>query len=99
MAKLHGWKKELNARREKKLAEARTAQEKKDKLTEQVRQHLGYQAGPKDPKFEELYDKFEKEAKKTEKEARKLKRQAITAERQKNPVVKASQSENVESSS
>lgn len=71
IGKLEGWKKELRTRKEKKLAETRTAQEKKDNLIEEVRQHFGYQVSLKDPKFQEMYDKLEKEAKKAEKEAKK----------------------------
>lgn len=63
--------KELKDRQEKKLAVARAAQEKKDRLIEEVRQHFGYVVSMKDPKFQEMLEQKEKEAKKAEKELKK----------------------------
>ncbi len=62
--------KELKNRNEKKLAAVREAQEKKDRLVEEVRQHFGYVVSIKDPKFQEMLEKKEKEAKKADKEAK-----------------------------
>lgn len=71
MGKLSGWMKELKDRREKKAAVERAAQEKKDRLIEEVRQHFGYVVSMKDPKFQEMLEQKEKDAKKAEKEAKK----------------------------
>ncbi|KAI9562729.1 hypothetical protein GHT06_010183 [Daphnia sinensis] len=71
MGKLASWMKELKDRQEKKEAIARAAQEKKDILIEEVRQHFGYVVSMKDPKFQEMLEQKEKEAKKAEKEMKK----------------------------
>lgn len=63
--------KELKDRQEKKLAMAKAAQEKKDRLVEEVRQHFGYTVSTKDPRFQEMLVQKEKETKKAEKEAKK----------------------------
>ncbi len=71
MGKLAGWMKELKDRQEKKNAAARIAQEKKDRLIEEVRQHFGYVVSMKDPKFQEMLELKEREARKAEKEQKK----------------------------
>lgn len=71
MGKLASWMKELKDRQQKKEAVARVAQEKKDNLIEEVRQHFGYLVSMKDPKFQEMLELKEKEAKKAEKEIKK----------------------------
>lgn len=72
--------KELKNRTEKKAALVKEAQEKKDRLVEEVRQHFGYAVSIKDPKFQEMYEKKEKEAKKAEKEAkRQVRVEKVTA--------------------
>ena len=63
--------KELRDRNNKKAAAVRAAQEKKDRLIEEVRQHFGYVVSMKDPKFQEMLELKEKEAKKAEKEQKK----------------------------
>lgn len=78
MGKLAGWMKELKDRKMKKEAVARAAQEKKDKLIEEVRQHFGYVVSMKDPKFQEMLEKKEKETKKAEKELKKKVKQDET---------------------
>jgi len=71
MSKLASWMKELKDKSQKKEATARAAQEKKDALIEEVRQHFGYVVNIKDPKFQEMMVQKEKEAKKAEKDAKK----------------------------
>ncbi|KZS12579.1 CR6-interacting factor [Daphnia magna] len=71
MGKLALWMKELKDRQEKKEAVVRAAQEKKDILIEEVRQHFGYVVSMKDPKFQEMMEQKEKEAKKAGKEMKK----------------------------
>lgn len=71
MGKLASWMKELKDKNQKKEATARAAQEKKDALIEEVRQHFGYVVNMKDPKFQEMIVQKEKEAKKAEKELKK----------------------------
>lgn len=71
MGKLALWMKELKDRQEKKEAVVRAAQEKKDILIEEVRQHFGYVVSMKDPKFQEMLEQKEKEAKKAGKEMKK----------------------------
>jgi len=71
VSKLGGWIKELKARQNKKLHDAKAAQEKKDALIEEVRQHFGYLVSVKDPKFQEMLELKEKEMKKASKEAKK----------------------------
>jgi len=73
--KLDGWIKELKARQNKKLADAKLAQEKKDALIEEVRQHFGYLVSMKDPKFQEMLELKEKEMKKASKEAKRKTKQ------------------------
>lgn len=73
--KLDSWLKELKARQNKKLADAKLAQEKKDALIEEVRQHFGYLVSVKDPKFQEMLELKEKEMKKANKEAKKKSKQ------------------------
>lgn len=74
VGKLDGWMKELKARQQKKLNAAKEAQEKKDMLIEEVRQHFGYSVSMKDPRFQEMLEQKEKEIKKAEREAKKVKR-------------------------
>jgi hypothetical protein len=71
MGKLGSWMKELKDKNQKKEATARVAQEKKDALIEEVRQHFGYVVSVKDPKFQEMMEQKEKEAKKAEKDMKK----------------------------
>lgn len=71
MKKLGSWMKELQDRNNKKEAAIRAAQEKKDRLIEEVRQHFGYVVSMKDPRFQEMLDLKEKEARKAEKESKK----------------------------
>lgn len=66
--------KELEDRKAKKLAAAREAQEKKDRLIEEVRQHFGYVVNMKDARFQEMLEQKEKEQKKAEKEKKKKER-------------------------
>jgi succinate dehydrogenase/fumarate reductase flavoprotein subunit len=66
--------KELKARQQKKLNAAKEAQEKKDMLIEEVRQHFGYSVSIKDPRFQEMLEQKEKDIKKAEREAKKVKR-------------------------
>jgi len=73
--KLDSWLKELKARQNKKLADAKLAQEKKDALIEEVRQHFGYLVSVKDLKFQEMLELKEKEMKKANKEAKKKSKQ------------------------
>ena len=63
--------KELQNRNQKKLDTVRQAQEKKDRLIEEVRQQIGYSVSIKDPRFVEMLEQKEKEVKKSEKEAKK----------------------------
>ena len=51
------------------------AQEKKDALIEEVRQHFGYLVSLKDPRFQEMLELKEKEMKKASKEAKKKTKQ------------------------
>lgn len=73
--KLDVWIKELKTRQNKKLADAKLAQEKKDALIEEVRQHFGYLVSLKDPRFQEMLELKEKEMKKASKEAKKKTKQ------------------------
>ena len=74
VGKLDGWMKDLKARQHKKLNAAKEAQEKKDMLIEEVRQHFGYSVSMKDPRFQEMLEQKEKDIKKAEREAKKVKR-------------------------
>lgn len=57
------------------MADAKLAQEKKDALIEEVRQHFGYLVSMKDPKFQEMLELKEKEMKKASKEAKRKTKQ------------------------
>ncbi|KAL0839904.1 hypothetical protein ABMA28_016523 [Loxostege sticticalis] len=70
-AKVAIWKKELNDKLNKKVAEAQAAKEKKERLVEEVRRHFGFTLDPRDERFQEMLAKREKEQKKAEKMARK----------------------------
>lgn len=68
MQKLEGWKKEIAARAEKKLADLAKAKAQKDALIEEVRRHFGYKLDPNDEKFKEMLVIKEREKKKKLKE-------------------------------
>lgn len=55
---------------------ARIAKERKDRLIEEVRRHIGYTVSTKDERFTELLEKKEKEEKKKMKEAKKQQKEA-----------------------
>lgn len=75
--------KELEDRKQRKLAVVREAQEKKDRLIEEVRQHFGYVVNMKDPKFQEMLELKEKELKKAEKDKKKKERYEKVSEKAK----------------
>ncbi|CAH1408186.1 unnamed protein product [Nezara viridula] len=70
LQKLEGWKREIAARVEKKLADLAKAKAKKDALIEEVKRHFGYKIDPKDEKFKEMLVIKEREQKKRLKEER-----------------------------
>lgn len=70
LAKLDQWKKDLQARLNKKMADALAAKAKKDRLIDEVRRHFGFKLDPKDERFQEMLAKREKEQKKVEKQAK-----------------------------
>ena len=80
VSKLDWWMQELRNRQQKKMNAAKEAQEKKDLLIEEVRQHFGYSVSMKDPKFQDMLAQKEKDMKKAEREAKKVKKveKAIT---------------------
>jgi len=69
--KIGQWKKEYNARVEKKRQEAEAARIKKARMIEEVRRIVGYNIDPKDEKFQLAMEQKEKEQQKKEKEAKK----------------------------
>ncbi|XP_059059490.1 large ribosomal subunit protein mL64 [Achroia grisella] len=69
--KLEQWKKDLNDKLAKKIAEVEAAKAKKERLVEEVRRHFGFKLDPRDERFQEMLAKREKEQKKLEKQARK----------------------------
>ncbi|XP_013186977.2 large ribosomal subunit protein mL64 [Amyelois transitella] len=85
--KLAMWKKELNDKLKKKVAEAEAAKAKKERLVEEVRRHFGFKLDPRDERFQEMLAKREKEQKKLEKQARKeAKEKVMIAQIQKKSV-------------
>uniref|UniRef100_A0A182Q1F8 Large ribosomal subunit protein mL64 n=1 Tax=Anopheles farauti TaxID=69004 RepID=A0A182Q1F8_9DIPT len=68
--KLDQWTADLNARIEKKEAEARAAKERKDRLVEEVRRHFGFKVDPRDERFQEMLAQKEREDRKKVKEAK-----------------------------
>nr|XP_014286738.1 growth arrest and DNA damage-inducible proteins-interacting protein 1 isoform X2 [Halyomorpha halys] len=78
---LEGWKREITARAEKKLAELAKAKARKDALIEEVKRHFGYNVDPKDEKFKEMLVMKEREQKKKLKaEKSKAKQERFIAE-------------------
>lgn len=75
LAKLEGWKKELQEKVQKREAEARAAKEKKERLVEEVRRHFGFTIDPRDDRFKEMLALKEKEDKKKTKEMKKQARE------------------------
>lgn len=70
LAKLDQWRKDLQARLDKKTSDALAAKAKKDRLIDEVRRHFGFKLDPKDERFQEMLAKREKEQKKLEKQAK-----------------------------
>uniref|UniRef100_A0A182JH78 Large ribosomal subunit protein mL64 n=1 Tax=Anopheles atroparvus TaxID=41427 RepID=A0A182JH78_ANOAO len=70
LEKLDQWTSDLNARMEKKEAEARAAKERKDRLVEEVRRHFGFKVDPRDERFQEMLAQKEREDRKKVKEAK-----------------------------
>ncbi|KFB37571.1 AGAP011345-PA-like protein [Anopheles sinensis] len=70
LEKLDQWTADLNARMEKKEAEARAAKERKDRLVEEVRRHFGFKVDPRDERFQEMLTQKEREDRKKVKEAK-----------------------------
>uniref|UniRef100_A0A182N3B5 Large ribosomal subunit protein mL64 n=1 Tax=Anopheles dirus TaxID=7168 RepID=A0A182N3B5_9DIPT len=70
LEKLDQWTADLNARIEKKEAEARAAKERKDRLVEEVRRHFGFKVDPRDERFQEMLALKEREDRKKVKEAK-----------------------------
>lgn len=66
--KLEDWKRQVQERAAKKLADMEAAKAKKDALIEEVRRHFGYKIDPRDEKFKELLLQKEKDYKKKLKE-------------------------------
>ncbi|XP_003747573.2 growth arrest and DNA damage-inducible proteins-interacting protein 1 [Galendromus occidentalis] len=78
LSKLDQWRKEMLAREEKANQEAAKKQAHMDELIREVREHIGYNLSPSDPKFKEVMEMKEAERKKVEKEAKKqLKKQRM----------------------
>lgn len=81
MQKLEGWKKDITARAEKKLADLAKAKAQKDALIEEVKRHFGYKLDPKDERFKEMLVIKEREQKKKLKEEKsKAKQERFIAE-------------------
>ncbi|XP_034945304.1 growth arrest and DNA damage-inducible proteins-interacting protein 1 [Chelonus insularis] len=76
MKKRFTWEKELQNKLAKKAEALRAAQEKKERLVEEVRRKLGFAVDPKDSKFQEALEKMEAEEKKRRKELKKQERAA-----------------------
>lgn len=84
MAKLDTWTKELNARIAKKEADAKAANDRKERLVEEVRRQFGFKLDTRDERFQELVAQKEKEDKKKKKEERrKAKEEKMLARLQK----------------
>ncbi|KAL7644786.1 UNVERIFIED_CONTAM: hypothetical protein RMT77_004599 [Armadillidium vulgare] len=81
MKKLDKWKKDLRARVEKKELEAKRFMVIKEKQVEDVREILGYNISPHDPKFKEILEKKIEEDKKRAKKEKKLRKKQIELER------------------
>ncbi|KAK0183292.1 hypothetical protein PV327_001345 [Microctonus hyperodae] len=71
MAKVDQWRRDYEAKVAKKEAEIKAAQEKRERLIEDIRREFGYKIDPRDDKFKEALAKKEKEDRKRKKEARK----------------------------
>ncbi|CAH0391000.1 unnamed protein product [Bemisia tabaci] len=74
LKKMNVWKEEMKAKITKKLQQATEAKEKRAKLIEDVRRHIGYAIDPRDNKFQEILEQKEKEERKALKEAKKQKK-------------------------
>ncbi|XP_059481600.1 large ribosomal subunit protein mL64 [Neocloeon triangulifer] len=74
--KIGQWRKEMDAKIEKKRKEAQAIKDKRDRLVEEVRRLVGYNVDPRDEKFKVLLEQKEKEQKKKEKEEKKAQKAA-----------------------
>lgn len=72
LSKLKQWREEMLAREEKVKAQLAQKKAKMNELIREVREHIGYNLDPSDPKFQEVMEMKENERKAAEKEARKL---------------------------
>ncbi|XP_017957034.1 growth arrest and DNA damage-inducible proteins-interacting protein 1 [Drosophila navojoa] len=78
--KLEQWKAELNAKVEKRRADAAAAIQRKERLIEEVRRHFGFKVDARDERFKEMLEQKEKEDKRKQKEAkRKVKEEKMMA--------------------
>ncbi|XP_028173726.1 growth arrest and DNA damage-inducible proteins-interacting protein 1 [Ostrinia furnacalis] len=86
ITKVAAWKKDLQDKLAKKMADAQAAKVKKERLVDEVRRHFGFTLDPRDERFQEMLAKREKEQKKLEKMARKeaKEKQMIAKLQQKN---------------
>lgn len=81
LTKLDQWTKELRARVAKKEADARAAEEKRERLVEDVRRQFGFRLDARDPRFAEMLEQKELEDKKVSKAMKKQKKQEIVLKR------------------
>lgn len=80
MAKLNGWREEMLEKEEKKRLKAEQERIKKEQLIQEVREYIGYNVDPGDPKFKEVMEMKEEEKRKAEKALRKkLKQEKMLA--------------------
>ncbi|XP_017841399.1 growth arrest and DNA damage-inducible proteins-interacting protein 1 [Drosophila busckii] len=80
LEKLEQWKADLNAKVQKRKADAAAAIERKERLIEEVRRHFGFKVDTRDERFKELLEQKEKEDKRKQKEAkRKVKEEKMMA--------------------
>ncbi|XP_023180094.1 growth arrest and DNA damage-inducible proteins-interacting protein 1 [Drosophila hydei] len=80
LEKLDQWKAELNAKVEKRKADAAAAIQRKERLIEEVRRHFGFKVDVRDERFKEMLEQKEKEDKRKQKEAkRKVKEEKMMA--------------------
>jgi hypothetical protein len=81
LKQLPKWKKEFWNKYHKMHDDIEAEKLKKEKLIQEVREFVGYDLDPKDPRFEEALIKRDEEMKKLSKAARKQEKQRITLER------------------
>lgn len=81
LKQLPKWKKEFWDKYKKMNDDIEAEKQKKEKLIQEVREFVGYDLDPKDPRFEEALVKKDEENKRLSKAARKQERQKQTLER------------------